>query len=99
MGRRRNKEVHVALPRRIMLPVRNGVMRIVMSLACCILLVLITGTAAAQAPRYIWSDIDCRQSRIAAWPGLKCRATNVVTSEGNIGVFRQWAAFGTSWDG
>ena len=31
--------------------------------------------------------------------GAKCRATNVVTSEGNIGVFRQWAAFGTSRDG
>ena len=74
-------------------------MRIVMSLACCILLVLATAMAAAQARQYIWSDIDCRQSRIAAWPGLKCRATNVVTSEGNIGVFRQWAAFGTSRDG
>jgi hypothetical protein len=31
--------------------------------------------------------------------GLKCRATNVVTTEGNIGVFRQWAAFGTSREG
>ena len=56
-------------------------------------------TAAAQARQYVWSDIDCRQSRIAAWPGLKCRATNAVPSEGNIGVFRQWAAFGTSRDG
>lgn len=74
-------------------------MRFVTSLACCILLVLATRTAAAQAPQYIWSDIDCRQSRIAVWPGLKCRATNIVTSEGNIGVFRQWAAFGTSRDG
>ena len=74
-------------------------MRIVMSLACCIHLVLGTGIVAAQTRQYIWSDIDCRQSRIAAWPGLKCRATNVVTSEGNIGVFRQWAAFGTSRDG
>jgi hypothetical protein len=74
-------------------------MRIVTSIACCILFVLATKTAAGQARQYIWSDIDCRQSRIAAWPGLKCRATNVVTSEGNIGVFRQWAAFGTSRDG
>ena len=74
-------------------------MRFVTSLACCILLVFAAGTAAAQAPRYIWSDIDCRQSRIAVWPGLKCRATNIVTGEGNIGVFRQWAAFGTSRDG
>ena len=74
-------------------------MRIVTSLACCILLGLATGTAAAQARQYTWADIDCRQSRIAAWPGLKCRATNLVASEGNIGVFRQWAAFGTSRDG
>src|SRR3954453_8127918 len=74
-------------------------MRIVMSLACCILVVLGTGMVAAQTRQYSWSDIDCRQSRIAAWSGLKCRATNVVTSEGNIGVFRQWAAFGTSRDG
>ena len=74
-------------------------LRIVMSLACCILLIFAPATAAAQTRQYIWSDIDCRQSRIAAWPGLKCRATNVVTSEGNIGVFRQWAAFGTSRDG
>jgi hypothetical protein len=78
---------------------RGSVMRIVTSLACCILLVLATKTADAEARQYIWSDIDCRQSRIAAWPGLKCRATNVVKSEGNIGVFRQWAAFGTSRDG
>ena len=74
-------------------------MRIVTSMACCILFVLATKTAAAQARQYVWSDIACRQSRIAAWPGLKCRATNVVTSEGNIGAFRQWAAFGTSRDG
>jgi hypothetical protein len=73
-------------------------MRLVTSLACCILLALAARTAAAQARHYNWSDIDCRQSRIAAWPGLKCRATNVMTSEGNIGVFRQWAAFGTSRD-
>lgn len=74
-------------------------MPIVTSLACCILLVLATKTAGAQAREYVWSDINCRLSRIAAWPGLKCRATNAVTSEGNIGVFRQWAAFGTSRDG
>lgn len=57
------------------------------------------GVPAAQTRQYTWSDMDCRQSRIAAWPGLKCRATNVVTSEGNIGVFRQWSAFGTSREG
>ena len=74
-------------------------MRIVTSMVCCILFVLASKTAAAQARQYVWADMDCRQSRIAAWPGLKCRATNVVTSEGNIGVFRQWAAFGTSREG
>ena len=74
-------------------------MRTIISFGCCILSVIGTGTVAAQARQYIWSDIDCRQSRIAVWPGLKCRATNVVTAEGNIGVFRQWAAFGTSRDG
>jgi hypothetical protein len=78
---------------------RGSIMRLVTLLACCILLVLPTKTTYAEARQYIWSDIDCRQSRIAAWPGLKCRATNVVKSEGNIGVFRQWAAFGTSRDG
>jgi hypothetical protein len=55
-------------------------MRVVRLLAFCVLLVVCTTMAAAQTRQYIWSDIDCRQSRIAAWPGLKCRATNVVTS-------------------
>src|SRR4029077_16615147 len=94
----RNNGVRGALPRGVSLA-RGSVMRIVTWLACCILLVFATKTADAEARQYIWSDIDCRQSRIAAWPGLKCRATNVVKSEGNIGVFRQWAAFGTSRDG
>lgn len=69
-------------------------MRIALPIVCCIFLVISAKPAAAQARQYTWSDIDCRQSHIAAWPGLKCRATNVVTSEGNIGTFRQWAAFG-----
>lgn len=59
----------------------------------------ITAPASTKAPSYSWSDIDCRQSRIAAWSGLRCRATNIVTGEGNIGVFRQWSAFGTGRDG
>ena len=66
-------------------------MRIVTWMACCILFVLASKTAAAQARQYVWSDIDCRQSRLVTWPGLKCRATNVMATEGNIGVFRQWA--------
>jgi hypothetical protein len=48
---------------------------------------------------YKWSDINCGQSRIAPWPGLKCRTTNVVTTEGNIGAFRRWSAFGTTSEG
>lgn len=74
-------------------------MRIIAPLSCLTALIAGTGTATAQTKQYVWSDIDCRQSPIAAWPGLKCRATNIVTSEGNIGAFRQWAAFGTSRDG
>jgi hypothetical protein len=66
---------------------------------CLVAVLAGIGTLAAQTKQYVWSDIDCRQSRIAVWAGLKCRATNVVTSEGNIGLFRQWAAFGTSRDG
>jgi hypothetical protein len=53
----------------------------------------------AQTRSYKWSDIDCRQSRIVAPAGLTCRATDVVTNEGNIGVFRQWAAFGNRPEG
>ena len=74
-------------------------MRIARSLACFIALLAGTGTVAAQGRQYVWSDMDCRQSRLVAWPGLKCRATNVMTADGNIGVFRQWSAFGTSRDG
>jgi hypothetical protein len=74
-------------------------MRLVASLACLVALLTAAGTAVGQTQRYTWKDMDCRQSRIVAWSGLKCRTTNVVTSEGNIGAFRQWAAFGTNRDG
>lgn len=70
------------------------------ALVACVLALGFSGqTASAQAKRYTWSDIDCRQSRLTVWAGLTCRATNVVTSEGNVGAFRQWAAVGTSRDG
>lgn len=74
-------------------------MRLVVSLACFAAAFATAETAIGEPQRYTWKDIDCRQSRIVAWSGLKCRATNVVTSEGNIGAFRQWAAFGTNRDG
>jgi hypothetical protein len=73
-------------------------MRIIIALSCLVVSLAGGATASAQTQRYDWADIDCRQSRIAAWSGMKCRATNVVTSEGNIGAFRQWAAFGTGPD-
>jgi hypothetical protein len=56
------------------------------------------GAAPAQTT-YNWSDIDCRQSRIAPWPGLRCKATNIVTTEGNVGAFRRWSAYGTTSEG
>ena len=74
-------------------------MRLFILFACFVASVVAAGTAASEPQRYVWKDIDCRQSRIVAWSGLKCRATNVVTTEGNIGAFRQWSAFGTNRDG
>lgn len=74
-------------------------MRTVASFAFFAAVLALAGTASTQPPSYTWADVDCRQSRIVAWSGLKCRATNVVTGDGNIGVFRQWSAFGTGRDG
>lgn len=74
-------------------------MRLLASAACVIVCLAAAGAAWAQTGTYAWSDIDCGKSRIAAWRGLKCRATNVVTNEANIASFRQWAAFGTTRQG
>jgi hypothetical protein len=63
-------------------------------LASLALIAASTVSASSQSKSYTWSDIDCGESRIVAWRGLKCRATNVVTNESRIGAFRQWAAFG-----
>jgi hypothetical protein len=77
-------------------------MRVVKTLAlfvsCSTLSFACAGAASAQTT-YSWSDIDCKQSRITSWPGLKCKATNVVTTEGNVGAFRRWSAFGTTSEG
>jgi hypothetical protein len=51
--------------------------------------------AAGPDKTYTWSDIDCSKSRIYYGPGLRCQATNVVTTEGNVGSFRRYGAFGT----
>jgi hypothetical protein len=74
-------------------------MRIFSLPACWAALLAGAAMAAAQTKAYTWTDVDCRQSRIAVWSGLKCRATNVVTTEGDIGAFRQWTAFGSGRDG
>jgi hypothetical protein len=74
-------------------------MRLAAFLLCLTLSIGGAGAAFGQGKTYNWSDIDCRQSRIVAPPGLKCRTTNVVITEGNIGAFRRWAAFGTTPEG
>ncbi len=74
-------------------------MRVVTWAFCIAGFLTAAGTAFAQSRSYAWTDTDCRNSRIAAWAGMKCRVTNVVTTEGNIGSFRQWAAFGTTREG
>jgi hypothetical protein len=77
-------------------------MRAVIRLAffiSCLTLSFAWATAAPAQTTYNWSDIDCRQSRIAPWPGLRCKTTNVVTTEGNVGAFRRWSAFGTTSEG
>ena len=69
-------------------------------LSCLTLSLTWAGMATAQTNKtYSWADIDCRQSRLATWPGLRCKATNVVTTEGNIGSFRRWSAYGTTSEG
>src|SRR5437868_10707811 len=65
----------------------------------CLALSLAWAGAAPAQTTYNWSDIDCRQSRIAPWPGVKCKTTNVVTTEGNVGSFRRWSAYGTTSEG
>lgn len=77
---------------------KRVVTRLAIVLSCLTLSFGWASTVPAQTT-YKWSDIGCGQSRIAAWPGLRCKTTNVVTNEGNIGVFRRWAAVGTTSEG
>lgn len=67
-------------------------------LSCLTLSFAWAGIAPAQTT-YNWSEIDCSQSRIASWPGLKCQATNVVIGEGNWGAFRRWSVYGATNEG
>jgi hypothetical protein len=79
----------------------RAVTRLAFFLSCLTLSLAWAGAAPAQTTykTYNWSDIDCRQSRIAFWPGLRCKATNVVTTEGNVGAFRRWSVEGTTSEG
>ena len=65
----------------------------------CLTLFFVCVAATAAQKSYSWEDIDCSRSRIAAWPGLKCQTTNVVTTEGNVGAFRRWSASGHTREG
>lgn len=76
----------------------RAVARLALLLSCVTLSFAWAHAAPAQTT-YKWSDIDCRQSPIPYWPGLRCKTTNVVTSEGNIGTFRRWSAYGTTSEG
>jgi hypothetical protein len=67
--------------------------------SCSLVAFLFAATASATTMTYKWSDIDCGKSRIATWPGLKCETTNVVTTEGNVGAFRKWSAYGVTSEG
>ena len=77
----------------------RAVIRIVFLLSCLTLSFTWTRAAPAAETTYKWSDIDCRQSRIASWPGLRCKTTNVVTTEGNVGAYRKWSSYGTTSEG
>ena len=57
--------------------------------------------ASAQAGSVDWVDIDCRQSRIGPTDGLRCRATDKLTSDPlstGEGLYRFWNASGSVED-
>jgi hypothetical protein len=56
------------------------------------------GAAWAQSGNVDWADIDCLQSRIVPAEGLRCRATNKLTSDAlstGEALYRYWNASGT----
>jgi hypothetical protein len=68
-----------------------------MKLLCSALLVAFVALpcAAVAQDAYKWADIDCAQSRIVPLPGVKCRATNVVSGGASAGgQFQRWAILG-----
>jgi hypothetical protein len=59
---------------------------------------LLPEAASAQAGSVEWADIDCSQSRIASTDGLRCRATEKLTSDAlatGEGLYRFWNASGS----
>jgi hypothetical protein len=57
--------------------------------------------AWAQSGNVDWADIDCTESRIASTDGLRCRATEKLTSDAmstGEGLYRFWNASGTVED-
>src|SRR3954452_14175359 len=57
--------------------------------------------ASAQAGSVDWVDIDCTKSRIAPTDGLRCRATDKLTSDAlatSEGLYRFWNASGSIED-
>jgi len=54
--------------------------------------------ACAQSGSVEWAEIDCAQSRIVPTEGLRCRATDKLTSDGlstGEALYRYWNASGT----
>lgn len=75
-------------------------MRTNLFLGCLISALAWAAAAPAQSQKtYEWTVADCAQSPIAPWPGLTCKATNQVVSEGNVGAFRRWSAYGNTSEG
>jgi len=57
--------------------------------------------ASGQAGSVDWIDIDCAQSRIGPTDGLRCRATDKLTSDAlstGEGLYRFWNAAGSKKD-
>ncbi|MCW5735206.1 MAG: hypothetical protein KIS73_13825 [Enhydrobacter sp.] len=71
----------------------------------CVLVMLVSlslpAVASAQAGSVDWMDIDCAQSRIAPTDGLRCRASDKLTSDAlatGEGLYRFWNASGSIGD-
>ena len=76
---------------------------VIMRLMTVLLLVLLwlPAAASAQAGSVEWLDIDCAQSRIGPTDGLRCRATDKLTSDAlstGEGLYRFWSASGSVED-